>query len=113
MHVDDVEGIVCERERMDIGYLEVDVGEVVRGGQGARVVEWLWGVFYPGDVAGWDATGKVDCDAAGSAADVKDLAGGFEMWDEVGGGVGYRAPAVGLNDGGGVVGGVGAHDDNI
>lgn len=52
---------------------------------------------------------EVDRDATGAAADVEDGHVGFEVGEDVGDGVAEGAPAVGLEDRGGVVSCVGCH----
>lgn len=70
----------------------------LRGKVGGLLAQGVRGVEAD-DLALGDIGGEVDGDGAGPAADVEEAVCGLEMGEEVAGGVGCRAPAVGGEDG--------------
>jgi hypothetical protein len=106
MSVHDVEGFIWKWQRVDIAFLEGDVGDTLGRGEGTSSFEGRGSGFDTGDVAGWYEGRKTGGDATGATANIEDFGGGLEVWKEVGRAVLGGAPRVGAQDGSAVVGAV-------
>lgn len=113
MSVHNIEGFIWKWQRVDIAFLEGDIGDTLGGGEVTSGLERSGSGFDTGDVTSWDESGEAGGDAAGAAADVEDFRGGMEVWEEVGGAILGGTPGVGAEDGGAVVGdvGLGCHSE--
>jgi hypothetical protein len=107
MSVHDIEGFIWKWQRVDIAFFERDVGDTLRGSESTSGFERRGSGFDAGDVTVWDEGGESGGDAAGAAADVEDLRGGLEVWEEVGGTILGSTPGVGAEDGSAMVSDVG------
>ena len=94
MCVHDVERVVGERQRVDVGDLERDVDDAAFVRLGVRGVDRRDGRVDSDDPAGSHPRREIERDVAGTAADVEEVEAGPQRREQVRGRILRGAPAV-------------------